>query len=70
MAGLCYFKTNRTHTTSEEELSRQNQIVTSILKEKGFPLKFIKNLAKIPKKNKEIKEKKKFTGVTVLTMSV
>ena len=54
MAGLCYFKTNRTHTTSKEELSRQNQIVTSILKEKGFPLKFIKNLAKIPK-DKEIK---------------
>ena len=64
MAGLCYFKTNRTHTTSEEELSRQNQIVTSIPKEKGFPLKFIKSLAKIPK-NKEIKEKRRFTGVTV-----
>ena len=63
MAGLCYFKTNRTHTKSEE-LSRQNQIDTSILKEKGFPSKFIKNLVKIPK-DKEIKERKKFTGVTV-----
>ena len=64
MAGLCYFKTNRSHTTSKEELSRQNQIVFTILKEKGFPLKFIKKLAKKPK-NKEIKEKKKFTGVTI-----
>ena len=35
-----------------------------ILKEKGCPSKFIKNLAKVPK-HKEIKEKKRFTGVTV-----
>ena len=54
MAGLCHFKTNRTHTTSEEELSRQNQIITSILKEKGFPLKFIKNLVKIPKDSESL----------------
>ena len=64
MAGLCYFKTNKTHTTSQEELSRQNEIVTAILKEKGFPRQFIKKLAKTPN-NKEIKEKKKFSGVTV-----
>ena len=64
MAGLCYFKTNKTHTTSEEELGRQNDIVTAILKQKGFPLNFIKKLAKTPK-DKEIKEKKRFTGVTV-----
>ena len=57
MAGLCYFKTTKTPTTSEEELSRQNQIITSILKEKGFPLKFIKNLAKIPKNQGNKREK-------------
>ena len=64
MAGFCYFKTNKTHdTTSKQELIWQNQIVFSILKEKGFHLKFIKSLAKIPK-HKEIKEKKRFIEVT------
>ena len=68
MAGLCYFKTNRTHTKSEE-LSRQNQIDTSILKEKGFPSKFIKNLVKIPK-DKEIKRERSLQELQFLTVSV
>ena len=64
MAGFCYFKTNKTHdTTSKQELIWQNQIVFSILKEKGFPVKFIKSLDKIPK-HKEKKEKKRIIEVT------
>ena len=37
MAGFGYFRTNRTHTTSNEELSNQNTIVEMLLREKGFP---------------------------------
>ena len=44
MAGLCYFRTNRTHTTSKKELENQNRIVESLLRKKGFPIRFIQDI--------------------------
>ena len=41
MTGLGYFRTNKTHTTSIEELANQNRIVERLLKEKGFPAQLI-----------------------------
>ena len=63
MAGLGYFRTNKTHTSSQEELAWQNEIVKNILREKGFPDQFIKELANTSKKEK--RESKRYTGVTV-----
>ena len=37
MAGLGYFRTNKTFTSSLAELARQNDIVKYKLREKGFP---------------------------------
>ena len=41
MTGLGYFRTNKTHTTSIEELANQNRIVERLLKKKGFPAQLI-----------------------------
>ena len=65
MAGLCYFRTNRTHTTSKKELENQNRIVESLLRKKGFPIRFIQDLKLTMKRTEDGKEKKKFTGTTV-----
>ena len=36
MTGLGYVRTNKTHTTSNEELANQNKIVEMLLKEKAL----------------------------------
>ena len=63
MAGLCYFRTNRTQTSTNVELANKNSIVEMLLKEKGFPIKLIE-LCKIDSGTKKSKEKKKLMGVT------
>ena len=65
MAGLCYFRTNRTHTSSKKELENQNMIVEKLLRKKGFPNRFIQNIKSKNKGKDQGKEKKKFTGITV-----
>ena len=65
MAGLHYFNTNKTHTSSIRELSNQNQIVKTILQEKGFPENEIRKIRKVSKKRPEKQEKKKYIGTTV-----
>ena len=50
MAGLGYFRTVKTHTCSNEEYINQNNIVQTILKEKGFPKELIKELENPDKK--------------------
>ena len=44
MAGLGDFWTARTHTCSNEKCIHSENIVKTILKEKGFPTKIIKEL--------------------------
>ena len=65
MARLCYFRTNRTHTTSKKELENQNRIVESLLRKKGFPIRFIQDIKFKNKGADQGKEKKKFRGITV-----
>ena len=36
MAGLCYFRTNRTHTSTKKERLNQDRIVQILLEETGF----------------------------------
>ena len=64
MAGFGYFRTNKTHTTSIEELANQNRVVETLLKEKGFPAQLI-DLCKDNSLPKGSWEKNKFRGVTV-----
>ena len=42
MAGLSYFKTARTHTSTSTELQNQFSVIYSILRGKGFTSKQIK----------------------------
>ena len=65
MAGLHYFNTNRSHTSSVRELSKQKHIVKLILREKGFPEKEICKMVKLNKRKPKQKEKRKYIGSTV-----
>ena len=62
MAGLHYFNTNKTHTSSIRELSNQNQIVKTILQEKVFQNTKLEKLGKLVKNSQKNKKRK---GTTV-----
>ena len=64
MTGFGYFRTNKTHTTSIEELANQNRVVETLLKEKGFPAQLI-DLCKDNSLPQGSWEKMKFRGVTL-----
>ena len=56
---MCYFRTNRAHTSSKKELENQNKIAESLLEKKGFPIRFIQDLKLTMKRTEGGKEKKK-----------
>ena len=63
MAGLSYFKTARTHTSTSNELQNQFSVIYSILRGKGFTSKQIKYMENF--KSKQDKVKKRFLSKTV-----
>ena len=65
MAGLCYFRTNRTHTSTKKERLNQDRIVQILLEEKGFSKTSIQEMKIKEKPDSQETERKKFTGLTV-----
>ena len=66
MAGLQYFKTNKTHTCNQYAQDRQDIITETILLTKGFPIKYIKGLKSyVSDINPQKSGKKTFLGTTV-----
>jgi len=65
MAGLGYFRTIKTHTCSVIEEVQQKKKVKMILREKGFPKKFIKDLENTKSDNNKDEKTKRFIGTTV-----
>ena len=56
MAGLSYFKTARTHSSSDQELKNQNRVIHIILECKKFNEKERRKLQKIETRNSETKK--------------
>ena len=63
MAGLGYFRTNRSHMRSRLALDGQDWVTKAILLATGFPVYFIKRLRTFV--SKSLQPKKKFLGTTV-----
>ena len=63
MAGLSYFKTARTHTSTSNELQNQFSVIYSILRGKGFTTKQIKYMENFKSKRNIVK--KRFLSKTV-----
>ena len=64
MAGLCYFRTNRTHTCNNSARDRQDQVTKTILIAKGYPRHYIKRLRSYEHRASVV-PKKKFLGKTI-----
>ena len=64
MAGLCYFRTNRTHTCNNLARDRQDQVTRTILIAKGYPRNYIKRLRSYEHRAGVV-PKKKFLGKTI-----
>ena len=65
MAGLCYFRTNRTHTSTKKELFNQDRIVQNLLEEKGFSKTLIQEMKTKENPYNQETERENFTGLTV-----